>query len=137
MLLVYPLNNENLYFFIYRMLTWRQYNISPIQKSKISQVSTVSFDRVNLNNYSLSQPLEVGLRGEMRSDTESYAKELMSCFQYCDGVPARRRRSSGIKLYQLKSLKFSSLKALLYRIKLLHQIAYRLIGTLRIAKNID
>ncbi|MCM0593831.1 MAG: hypothetical protein KA716_28005 [Gloeotrichia echinulata DEX184] len=69
--------------------------------------------------------------------SETYAKDLMSHFQYCDGVPARRRRSLGLKLYQLKSLKFRSLKALLCRTKSLHQITYRLIGTFRIAKNID
>ncbi|WP_375491301.1 hypothetical protein [uncultured Nostoc sp.] len=43
------------------MLTWRQYNISPIQKYKISEVATVSLDGLNLNNYSLSHPLEDGL----------------------------------------------------------------------------
>ncbi|MEH1864888.1 MAG: hypothetical protein V7K69_07740 [Nostoc sp.] len=63
--------------------------------------------------------------------------DLMSHFQYCDGVPARRRRSLGIKLYQLKSLKFMGFKLLLCHLKLLHQIIYRLIGTSRIVKNID
>lgn len=33
MLLVYPLNNENLYFFISNNFPWRQYSISQIQKS--------------------------------------------------------------------------------------------------------
>jgi hypothetical protein len=42
-----------------------------------------------------------------------------------------------INLYQLKSQKFRSFKPKMSHIKLLHQIAYRLIGTSRIAKNIE
>ncbi|WP_334880235.1 hypothetical protein [Nostoc sp.] len=61
----------------------------------------------------------------MSNRAESYAKELMSCFQYPD------------HLYQLICLKFKSLKSLLCRTKKLYQITYRLFGTLRIAQNID
>jgi hypothetical protein len=57
--------------------------------------------------------------------SETYAKDLMTCFQH----PGH--------LYQLKPLKFRSFKSLLCRTKKLYQITYRLIGTLRIAKNID
>ncbi|WP_341530213.1 hypothetical protein WKK05_13520 [Nostoc sp. UHCC 0302] len=35
--------------------------------------------------------------GEMSIRSETYAKDLMSYFQYCDGVSARRRRSPGLK----------------------------------------
>nr|WP_322718286.1 hypothetical protein [Nostoc sp. ChiQUE02]MDZ8231260.1 hypothetical protein [Nostoc sp. ChiQUE02] len=64
----------------------------------------------------------------MSSQTETYAKELISRFE--------PKRSPLINLYQLKALKFKSLKSLLCRTKKLYQITYRLIGTLRIAKNI-
>ena len=56
----------------------------------------------------------------MSSYSESYALGL--------DEPLSILRSPRIKLYQLKSLKFRSFKALLCRIKLLHQIAYSLIN---------
>jgi hypothetical protein len=90
-----------------------------------------------LNNY---------MRGEMSSDTESYAlgfDKPLSILRYqpCGNRKVERRwlprASPRIKLYQLKSLKFRSFKAKMSRIKLLYQTEYSLIGTLRISKNID
>ena len=60
--------------------------------------------------------------GEMSSDSESYALGIDEPFSIS--------RSPAIKLYQLKSLKCKGFKSLLYRIKLLYQIGYRLIDRL-------
>ena len=65
----------------------------------------------------------------MSIHSETYALGLDDLFS-TSFLPARN-------LYQLKPLKFRSLKPLLCRTKKLYQITYRLIGTLRIARNID
>jgi hypothetical protein len=71
----------------------------------------------------------------MSNDTESYALGIDEPLSILRSLPPQA--SLEIKLYQLKSLKFRSFKAKMSRIKLLYQIAYRLIATSRIVKNID
>lgn len=81
MLLVYPLNNENLYLFIYKMLALQQYNISTIQKYKNLQVAIISLDRLYLNRrqFGFTPDYQVALLSE---DDLLVSKVCMSRFNW-------------------------------------------------------